>query len=429
MRHYDLEDVFVTGGEPTVTYVARPERGLEDEVQQYLRVGRKVLAVSGPSKSGKSTLINRVLRDTTATPYIRLTGASLTSMEAFWEIVAYRASLPSAVTTTTEETDGFEGQVATKVGGGFIPGEIAARFGAKVDSRTSTARTSTTALGESVKDALLSLKICLVIDDFHYAPAGVRVTIARELKELAFSGARVILIAIPERVMDVLQEEGELNGRLEKLRVREWDDIELLRIATQGFEALNVYDAESGALASQLVAQSYGSPLLMQELCEKVCRYNEITETSLELTPVEAPYWDDFFSEVAANIQPGVVEHLKRGPVSRRPREERSMTGGGAVDLYSAVLLVLHRKRGKRQMTPAELSTAMNEFMDVRPQLQLVRRTCENMSKIALAQRGDGDAALDYSSNPERLTVVDPYLAFYIAWGLQGLGIPIPGRA
>jgi hypothetical protein len=47
------------------------------------------------------------------------------------------------------------------------------------------------------------------------------------------------------------------------------------------------------------------------------------------------------------------------------------------------------------------------------------------MAKIALEKRGDGDVALDYSTNPERLNIVDPFLAFYLAWGLRQLDLPL----
>jgi hypothetical protein len=363
----DLDDVFVTGGEPTITYVDRSERGLEEDVRQYLKVGRRVLAVSGPSKSGKSTLVNRVLRDT-GTAYVRITGASLETMRAFWEIVAHRLSVPSKVERTDETTTELGGQVAGKAGGGIIPAEVSAQIASRFAHRGATTTASTIALSESVRDVLVDLGVCLVIDDFHYAPPEVRRSLAREIKDLTFSGVRVILVAIPARVMDVLQAEGELSGRVVPLAVKDWS-AELLRIAMKGFEALNVHDGEgNGALAGRLVTQSYGSPLIMQELCADLCRSNDVySNQDGQGKELVAPHWESFFGAVAKRQQPGMIEHLKLGPVERRRRKQLTTAKGETVDLYSAVLIALYRRSPKRSMTSAELSEALNEFMETRP--------------------------------------------------------------
>ena len=61
--------------------------------------------------------------------------------------------------------------------------------------------------------------------------------------------------------------------------------------------------------------------------------------------------------------------------------------------------------------------------------LREVKRVCREMRKLAERQRREGDAAVDLTDTaPEMFTVADPYLAFYIAWGLHTLGLPGPER-
>jgi hypothetical protein len=421
---YDLDEVFVTGGEPTITYVVRSERGLEEDVEQYLKVGRRVLAVSGPSKSGKTTLVNRVLRGT-ETPHVRITGASLTTMRDFWEIVAHRLAVPSQIERVSESTVELGAQVASKAGGGVIPAEVSAQISSRFASRGATTTSSTIVLSESVRDVLVDLGVCLVIDDFHYAANDVRRSLAREIKDLIYSGARVILVAIPARVMEVLQDEGELAGRIMPLAVKDWSKLELLRIALKGFDALNVHD-KGGKLADRLVTQSYGSPLIMQELCAELCRANDASRTQDARTNLDPPpHWESFFAEIAKRQRPAVIEHLKLGPVERRKRKQLPTVNGDPVDLYSGVLIALRRRSPKRSVTTAELSETLNEFLQTRPPLSSIRWTCGKMGTIALEKRGDGDAALDYSTDPERLSIVDPFLSFFITWGLRELDLPL----
>ncbi|UZJ24018.1 hypothetical protein RHODO2019_12610 [Rhodococcus antarcticus] len=226
--------------------------------------------------------------------------------------------------------------------------------------------------------------------------------------------------------MDLLQVEGELTGRVRGLQVEEWSDLELLRIATQGFEVLNLKDSE-GALASKLVEQSFGSPLIMQELCSELCEYNGIEKQvdGPELI-LRRPEWSSFFGKIAATIKPSLIESLKIGPTERRRRTQIAITGSDAyVDMCSALLLAVGRLAPKRSMTPVEISDSMNEFVTNRRPLDQIRRACRGMVKIADSSKGAGDSALDFATNPEKLTVVDPYLIFFIGWGLQGLELPV----
>ena len=80
---YLTKDVFVAGATPRVTYNPRDERHLEREINQYLEQGPgRTLSVSGPTKSGKTVLVERQLpRDET----IWMEGQDLQSVEVFWE--------------------------------------------------------------------------------------------------------------------------------------------------------------------------------------------------------------------------------------------------------------------------------------------------------------------------------------------------------
>jgi hypothetical protein len=59
---YLTSDVFVAGSSPVITYNPRDARQQEQEVERYEEQGPgRALTVSGPSKSGKTVLIERRL--------------------------------------------------------------------------------------------------------------------------------------------------------------------------------------------------------------------------------------------------------------------------------------------------------------------------------------------------------------------------------
>ena len=58
---FSTNEVFVAGKQPTITYNPRDDRHLEQEVRGYVDQLGKALSVSGPTKSGKTVLIERLL--------------------------------------------------------------------------------------------------------------------------------------------------------------------------------------------------------------------------------------------------------------------------------------------------------------------------------------------------------------------------------
>jgi hypothetical protein len=280
----------------------------------------------------------------------------------------------------------------------------------------------------AVRERLAEVNAVVVIDDFHYAPDEVRKQLARSLKDLSSRRVPIVLIAVPHRVLDLVKSEEELLGRVVRKKVAHWSPLELMRIAALGFAAMNV-DDRKGKIADRLVAQSFGSPLLMQELSGEVCRRNSMLETlhvARDLKPPDS--WPAFFANVAADLEHPLAQALRAGPQERKRRKQRRLRDLDLdVDTYGAVLLGLRDRLPATSTSLTELTDAVNAHLEQRLQLQEVRRVCREMRKRAEQHRKGGDAPIDVSeSAPERLTIVDPYLAFYIAWGLESLGLPSP---
>ena len=54
-------DVFVPGAYPQYTYVPRESEGLEGTLKDSLNTPGQIISLSGPSKSGKTVLVERVV--------------------------------------------------------------------------------------------------------------------------------------------------------------------------------------------------------------------------------------------------------------------------------------------------------------------------------------------------------------------------------
>lgn len=75
-------EVFVPGGFPTHTYVERADQKLQQRLIDGLEELGKFVSVSGPSKSGKTVLIEKVVGKTNL---ITITGAGVQSADEVWD--------------------------------------------------------------------------------------------------------------------------------------------------------------------------------------------------------------------------------------------------------------------------------------------------------------------------------------------------------
>ena len=78
-KKYRRSEVFVAGGQPTVTYNPRPGQGFDQRVRDYLDEKHRILCITGPTKSGKTVLIREVVPNA-----IRLSGGDMRTIDDFW---------------------------------------------------------------------------------------------------------------------------------------------------------------------------------------------------------------------------------------------------------------------------------------------------------------------------------------------------------
>ena len=78
VNKFDLAEVFTPSDTPTLTYVGRVDLRLEAKFSSYMKMPNMVNSISGPSKSGKTVLINKSLDNETVIPVI---GSGITSAE------------------------------------------------------------------------------------------------------------------------------------------------------------------------------------------------------------------------------------------------------------------------------------------------------------------------------------------------------------
>ncbi len=415
---YRVSEVFVPGGLPKHTYVARTDRQLESRIAAAKDNLCKIVTVTGATKSGKTVLARQVFSSPSC---IWLDGGAVRSLDEFWEIVGDQLGLVGEQSRASSTMSGAEVGAEFSAEANFIVAKGSGKVSPKKTwghGVTVTTKVSPSPRGQALR-LLKERRLPLVLDDFHYIARDLQGQITRILKPLVFEGVPVLYLAIPHRRFDAVKVEREMNGRVENVQVPVWDERELSEIAQLGFPLLNI-TPDTGTSA-RLAKEAQGSPHLMQEFCKKMCLQSGINEASEKTLRVEAKFpYERIFREVAKDLGKNMFDRLARGPRTRTDRKARRLKSGRDADIYRVVLIALAELRpGVETIEYEPLRTSIRTVLDdALPQAHEVSRVLEQMAKISSTDESSVPV-IDYEKNERKLHVTDPFFAFFLRWGRE----------
>jgi len=258
-------NIFTPADVPLYTYVECADQGLEKRLRDAVEIPKMVISISGPSKSGKTALVNKVvLKDN----LITVSGASIGSANDLWRMILDWMDVPTSRTEQkgTKVVGGVEGK-----GGGNISLPLVAK--GTVEAKTNHGgerqwETSETYWPDNLTQVIKEIAnsdFVVFIDDFHYIPKDVQQDIGKQIKAAAEREIRICTASVPHRSDDVVRSNPELRGRVTAIDVEYWNQKDLEEIAKLGFRELNA-DIEA-AVVQQMAAEAFGSPQLMQAIC------------------------------------------------------------------------------------------------------------------------------------------------------------------
>lgn len=412
-----VREVFVAGGQPEATYVERQQFNLEARVAEYLEELHKVLSISGPTKSGKTVLVRKLLPRGEA---LWVSGGQIESAEDFWEIINEEFATPQVF---SQKTAASQSHVEARtldatIKPGGMGGSVASNVSGTQQSSTENSSTWNADPKRAAIRSLSSTKSPLVIDDFHYLERDIQTTIIRSLKDPVFDGLPVVLLSVPHRSYDAVRVEREMTGRLAQIQIHLWDTEELKQIAYKGFEALNLICDD--AIISHLALESFGSPHLMQDFCGTLCRINGVSEKAVgEAQEIRAPAeWQKFFKSRASEASKTAFDRLAMGPRQRTERMQRETHTGDKIDIYKAVLLGIANTGPKMQISYEEIRSAIRDVLITPPESHEISRVLDKMTEIARLNI-EGEPVVDWDKEYSTLHISDPFFAYYLKWAIR----------
>jgi hypothetical protein len=408
-----VTEVFTPSDMPSYTYVQRATRNLEERLRQAFEVPKMIISISGPSKSGKTVLVNKVIeRDN----LIHLSGSTIRSDDELWSHTLQWMDVPTVrVETRGSSLDaGVEVHAEGKVGiplvaGGAVGGKGSLERGTSDDvSKTF----SHSGLQQVVKE-IGGSNFVLFVDDFHYIPKDVQTEIGKQIKAAAEAGVRICTASVPHRKDDVVRSNPELRGRVTGIDSDYWNETELAQIAYTGFAELNM--DVSPNIIQRFAREAFGSPQLMQAICLNACFEQQVNETLPKLRLFEINFVDveRIFERTSTLTNfSSMIEQLHKGPRQRGvERKEYTFADSTTGDVYRCVLLAM-------KADPPRLSFKYDDMLrrvegvcrGDRPSGSSVNQALEQMTNIArMVQEAP---VLEWDEDV--LDIIEPYFLFFL---------------
>ena len=187
--------------------------------------------LTGPSKTGKTTLYKQVFQKNKLTPVV-VRCDDQQDDKLFWGKVS------AAVSNALASTPGKRAISAVSADPGVL----------------------------SV--ALKRNRLNLIVEDFHYLTRSVQRTIFQQWKEFTDEEVSVLIVETRHHAVDLAEANRELCGRTELIDVATWSEKDLEEISKLGFKCLNL---EIDPFVSEVIArEAVGLPIIAQQCARRL---------------------------------------------------------------------------------------------------------------------------------------------------------------
>ena len=401
------QEVFTPGSFPAHTYVERSGEKLENALRDAIDTSGQVVSLNGPSKSGKTVLVEKVVGQD---ELITVTGAGMRSPEDIWNRALDWMGAPTTQTkgsNTSASVEAEAGGTVSTSAFGFAKASGEAKTGVGLGhERSKSVGFQRSGLEQIVKE-ISGSDFVILVDDFHYMPREVQSEAAKSLKEAVRRGVKICTAAVRHRGDDLVRANPELRGRVRSIDLKYWDSNELnLSVDTDTLEKLAV--------------EAAGSPHLMQLPCLNTCFVLDVRQKQrgLRNVTVSAEQLTNILEQASASTDfRSLVDVLDSGPKTRGvERKLYSFADGSRGDVYRAVLKAVASDPPRLSFAYEELARRTSAVCrSDSPIGSSITGTCLHMGRLAL-EKFPNERAIDWDEQKQILDIPDPYLLFYLRW-------------
>jgi hypothetical protein len=418
MGKYLISEVFKTIGTPGVTYVKRKDGEFEFELTNSLNIPGTLCLLTGPSKTGKTTLYKKVISEFKKTPLTIRCNDEMT-IDDVWKNALEDVNFDRITKEAEKGQIELSAQAKAGINTGWewlgkIIGEISLGLKGTYSSETVREKVLSSPSPKHLIPILKELPYVLVVEDFHYLNDSTKKSVFQQWKDFTDSEVATIIVGTAHHAIDLALANKDLVGRISHTEVGTWENNDLEKIITQGLNELNISITEP---QYQLIAsESVGLPLITQAICarlfldKKITTYNTNDKIKFDKKGIE------YAMTNVANQNFNVFKDLYQILITGFRK------GARKYNTYELLLLIFTLDpvsfKLKRLDIEARLDKLDSKFE--KPPVASVNSTLGSIGKL---QKKNGIELLEWSNKQACLYILEPSFLFYLRWKDINTGI------
>ena len=409
---FEIANIFKSLGRPKATYVKRQEGEFEKRLNASLNAKGKLCLLTGPSKTGKTTLFHEVLQERKEEALVVRCDGTL-SADEFWRKALEKINFERITEIEKEEstkTSG-SGKIGGTIGWAWLAGLIG-EVSIGIDNTMTETQVREKILAKPSPDHLVPLlkkfPFVLVVEDFHYLRASVKKHIFQQWKTFVDSEVSVIVVGTTHHAVDLAYANKDLVGRISSIEVSSWETKDLIEIVNKGFLYMSI--PINDEIPQSIAEESVGLPIITQATCQQMFTDKELSkvnkgqdisfnrkDTYVALNHVAIYSYSQF---------QGIYNRLTVGP----------RKGARKYDTYELVLSAFSKDPLTFSLGRHDIDSRLNE-MPIPPETIPPQNSINSMLKaLENFQKKMDIELLEWSQKEQRLFILEPAFLFYLRW-------------
>jgi hypothetical protein len=410
----NVADVFKTIGQPSITYVKRDSGRLEKQLRDALNERGQLCLITGPSKTGKTTLYKEILSERGDVPLVVQCDRSLT-VDMVWRKALESVNFERIEGETSGNTKSIAGEIEVEGGLGWKwLAKAAGRLQASAANDTSEGETRSRILADPGPDLLIPLlkstRYVLVIEDFHYLLDAEKVTLFQQWKRFIDNEVSVIILGTTHRAVDIANSNKDLLGRISQIDVGHWSLADLTRICHQGFDYLKT--SLSNDIAKFICTEAAGLPIIVQQVCQNLFTSRDLVTVAQARRATWTPKKDDTRSSLhlVARQQYTQFESYY-GTLISGPRESARK-----YRTYELILACFTLDPVKFSLKRYEIDQRLGKMSLSAEDMPPAASLNSTLGALKTFQERRGFELLEWRPAENILYIIEPAFLFYVRW-------------
>lgn len=402
-----VSDVFKSTGFPTYTYVERDNGKNELDLEFSFENSGNVIALTGPSKTGKTTLYHRVLEKLNKKPLI-INCVENKSLDEIWMSALDKVNFSHVVSTSKSSQHSAKGSL--KTGLLWLFNEIGIEYDYSKTSNENKEYIRSKASPSHLMPLLRSKKIVLVFEDVHYLSESIVKPLSQQWKEFTYSEIPILVVSTDHDFVNMSLHNSDLGGRTTYITLDRWLPIELKKIVNTGFSKLG-YEIDD-YLASVISTESIGAPTLVHKICLEVLKNRAIRfgrrNTLTEKLEIEQQEIYQIFTYLANTQYPEFSRNIE--VITNFVYEDKFQRIKDLVETSSS-------SPAKYELALSDLVSRSPYFKEMKFKNNLTEEIInEYMENVIQIQEEYRMFLFAWNDQVMKLYVVDPSFVFFVRW-------------